>query len=51
MNSSLESLIKNLPEDKFKYLSQVFCGNKLEPQNKKEYIQVDIWIALKDLIK
>ena len=30
MNSRLEKLVKNLPEDKFKYFSQKFCGKKLK---------------------
>ena len=29
MNSNLDTLVKNLPEDRFKYLSQTFSGNLL----------------------
>lgn len=30
MNSSLENLVKSLPEDKLEYLSQEFTGKQLE---------------------
>ena len=29
MNSNLDTLVKNLSEDRFKYLSQTFSGNLL----------------------
>ena len=30
MNSSLDALVKNLPNNDFKYLSQKFCGGLSE---------------------
>ena len=35
MNSSLEKLVKNLSSEDFKYLSEVFSGEKLELVQKK----------------
>ena len=35
MNSSLENLVKNMPEGKFKYLSQEFSKKQLEFVNEK----------------
>ena len=36
-SSNLENLVKNLPKDKFKYLSQEFQGDQLELVKKRIY--------------
>ena len=36
MNSSLDSLVKNLSDNDFKYLSQEFCGEFLKLLKQKE---------------
>ena len=35
MKSSLDKLVKNISDDDFKYLSEVFCGKELELVKKK----------------
>ena len=50
MDSNLENLVKLFPENKSNYLSQEIYGKQLELINKKEYIHINTWIVLKDLI-
>ena len=47
--SFLESLVKKLNKDDFKYLSQEFDKNKLDLV--KDFILMNIWLILKSLKK
>lgn len=51
MNSSLDSLVKNIPEEAFKYTStcSVFQGEQLDLKE-RVYILMILWIALINLI-
>ena len=48
MNSSLDSLVKNLSDNDFKYLPEEFSA-KLSKE--KEYIFMKIWTVLKGFLK
>ena len=51
-NSSLEKLVKNLPNDDFEYLIKEIGSKNLElKQNKKMLILMSTWTILKDLVK
>ena len=47
LNSSLDSLVKNLGKDDFKYLCKVFDSNILDLV-KKDFILVNLWVVLKN---
>ena len=49
LSSSLDSLVKNLGKDNFKYLSQEFDNNVLDLVSKKDFILMNIWALLKSL--
>ena len=49
LRSSLDSLVKNLNKDNFKYLSQEFDKNKLDLVKQKDSILMNIWLNLKSL--
>ena len=51
MNSSLDTLVKNLSDNDFKYLSQEFSGKLLELVKQKECIHMNIWIVFKSFLK
>ena len=51
MKSSLDKLVKNVGDKDFKYLSEVFGGEKLEMVQKKVFILLSILIALRNLKK
>ena len=51
LNSSLDSLVKNLSIDDFKYLSQEFDNNVLNLVNQKDFVLMSIWLILKSLKK
>ena len=51
MKSSLDKLVKNVGDKDFKYLSEVFGGEKLEMVQKKVFILTSILIALRNLKK
>ena len=51
MKSSLDKLVKNLSDDDFKYLSEVFIGEKLELVKKRVFILMSILIVLENLKK
>ena len=51
MNSSLENLVKSLPEDKLEYLSQEFTGKQLELLKQKGIYPYEYMRLLKCLIK
>ena len=42
LNSSLDSLVKNLSIDDFKYLSQEFDNNVLNLVNQKDFVLMSI---------
>ena len=42
LSSSLDSLVKNLGKDNFKYLSQEFDNNVLDLVSKKDFILMNI---------
>ena len=48
MNSSLEKLIKNLPDNDFKYLTKEFGSKNLELLKQKDAILMSTWAVLKD---
>ena len=50
MSSDLGALVKNLPGNYFKYLSQGFSGDLLELVKQKEFIHMDIWTVLKSFL-
>ena len=41
MSSSLDSLVKNLPEESFKYTSEVFKGEQLNLMKRKDIYPYD----------
>ena len=45
--SSLDKLVKNLADEDFKYLSEVFSGEKLELVKKKDFIFMSILTVLR----
>ena len=45
MNSSLDKLAKNLISKDFKYLSEAFCGKKLELVQKKSVYPYKYFIS------
>ena len=51
LSSSLDSLVKNLTKNDFKYLSQEFDNNLLDLVNKKDFILMNIWVILESLKK
>ena len=51
MNSSLDALAKNLSETDFEHLSQKFSGNLLRLIKQKEFIHMNIWAVLKNVLK
>ena len=51
MNSSLDSLVKNLMSEEFKYLPEEFSGGQLGLVKEKECTLMNIWTVLKDLVK
>ena len=51
LNSSLDSLVKNLSIDDFKYLCQEFDNNVLNLVNQKDFVLMSIWLILKSLKK
>ena len=51
MNSSLDKLVKNLPDEEFKYLVEEFCSEDLELLQQKVIILTSTWTVLKDLMK
>ena len=50
-NSSLDSLVKNLTDEEFKYLSGEFSGKILELVKKKEYILMNVRTVLKSFLQ
>ena len=50
MNSSLDSLVKNLSDNDFKYLSEEFRGKFLNLVKQKN-ISMNIWTVLKSFLK
>ena len=50
MNGSLDSLVGNLVDEDFKYLSKEFSGECLELVKKKVYIHMSTWIVLRSLM-
>ena len=50
LSSSLDSLLKNLGKDDFKYLSQEFYSNILDLVNQKIFYSYE-WVVLKNLNK
>ena len=48
MNSSLDASIKNLSDNKFKYLSKEFCGEQLKLVKQKN---MNIWTVLNSFLK
>ena len=48
MNSSLDASIKNLPDNKFKYLSKEFSGEQLKLVKQKN---MNIWTVLNSFLK
>ena len=51
MNSSLGALAKNLSETDFEHPSQKFSGNLLRLIKQKEFIHMNIWVVLKNVLK
>ena len=51
MKSSLDSLVNNLINKDFKYLSEEYSGKLLKLVKKKVCILMSIWTVLKDLMK
>ena len=51
MNSSLNSLVKNLSDNDFRYLSEEFSGELLRLVKKKECIHLNIRTALRSFLK
>ena len=51
MNSSLDALAKNLSETDFEHLSQKFSGSLLRLIKQKEFIHMNIWAVLKNVLK
>ena len=49
LSSSLDSLVKNLNQDDFRYLSQEYDNNVLDLVNKKDFILMNLWELLKRL--
>ena len=45
--SSLDKLVNNLADEDFKYLSEIFSGEKLELVKKKDFILMSILTVLK----
>ena len=51
MNSSLDSLVKNLSENDFKYLSEEFSGKFLELVKQKGVYPYEYWTVLRSFLK
>ena len=51
MNSSLEKLVKNLPDNDFKYLTEEFGSKNLELLKQKDAYPYKYMDSLKDLTK
>ena len=49
ITSSIDSLVKNLSDNDFKYLSEEFSGEFLELVIKKECIHMNLWTVLNKL--
>ena len=49
MNSSLDSLVKNLSNNDFKFLSEEFSGYLLELV--KQYTHINTWTVLRSFLK
>ena len=51
MNSNLDKLVKNFPDEDFKYLVEEFSSENLELLKQKVPILVSKWTVLKDLME